>query len=147
MTVIAPRVVHGENVLAGGIVQDGVRVRAGLDRGGDFQRLDIKSDNAVVLSRGDEPQVPLGRQGHSVGPLGADFGDVADDHALVQIDHLDMGGARKVKPAGVGIDQEVVPFALATKRDGLEEFERRAFFPGCVSGETLADGHGAKAQT
>src|SRR6516162_4131509 len=93
---IAVPVMIGEDVLAGGIVYDVVGNAAGLHRGGDFQRPEVKNVDAAVLPGGDKAEILLGRQGPAVYAISSGVGNSVNENAVVEIDDLHSGRARDV---------------------------------------------------
>src|SRR5467141_877671 len=111
--------VEGEDALADGIVDDGVGIRVCFDGAEGLQRLEIEDGYIVRTAVAGEAAAEIGSDGDSMDALGV--GDVANNGVGVRIENDDVRAARDVDAAGVTINENVIPAAVAADRDGLDD--------------------------
>src|SRR6267378_3560157 len=108
--------VEGEDTLGARVVDDGIRIRAGLHGANGFQSLQIKNGGGVGATIAGEAAAKIGSDGDAVHALcirnAADFG------VSVRIKYNHLRGVRDIDAAGVGVHRNIIPAAFAADGDG-----------------------------
>src|SRR6266849_4459246 len=111
--------VEGEDALADEIIKDGIGVSVGLDRANGLESLEVEDSDGVGAAVAGEAAAEAGSKSDAMDALGV--GDVADDGVGVRIENHYVRAARDVDAASVTVHVDVIPAALATERDGLDD--------------------------
>src|ERR1700730_15952217 len=123
--VLAPTI-EGENALADGIVDDGIRIDVGLNRTDGLQRFQVEDGYIVRTAVAGEAATEFGSDGDAMNALGVC--DIANDFERIRVQHDNLGSVRDVDAASVAVYIDVIPAAFTADGNSIDPFvSRRAW--------------------
>ena len=105
------------------LIDDGVRVRAGLDLAQNLERFEIEDGDIVVHAVAGEAFAEIVGDGDAVDAIRA--GDSADNFVCRGVDDFGLSVMRCVQPVVGAVDIDIIPAAFAADLDFVGYFVGR----------------------